>query len=170
MELHQSLNRRVDASNADRGSLAVIRVTTILAFVLASVVLNKITWADFAQGPASFAATLLLAWAGIAMRWWSFRTLGRYFTFTVMTSSDQRVIMTGPYRFVRHPSYLGILLILAGIGISYGNWLSLAAVTLVPLVGFVNRIRVEEDALSAALGQRYRSYAAGHKRLIPGVW
>jgi protein-S-isoprenylcysteine O-methyltransferase Ste14 len=48
--------------------------------------------------------------------------LGHYFTFTVMTSANQPVITTGPYRVLRHPSYAGILLVLAGIGLSYGNW------------------------------------------------
>jgi protein-S-isoprenylcysteine O-methyltransferase Ste14 len=87
-----------------------------------------------------------------------------------MTSADQPVITSGPYRFVRHPSYAGIVLVLTGIGITYGNWLSLAALALVPLIGFVYRIHVEEAALAATLGSRYTSYAAGRKRLIPFVW
>lgn len=96
--------------------------------------------------------------------------MGRFFTFTVMTSADQPVITTGPYGWLRHPSYTGLLLILCGIGLSFGNWLSLAAITLVPLVGFINRIKVEETALSTALGSEYVTYAAGRKRLIPFVW
>jgi protein-S-isoprenylcysteine O-methyltransferase Ste14 len=96
--------------------------------------------------------------------------LGRYFTFTVMTSADQPVIATGPYRVQRYPSYAGILLILAGISLSYRNWLSLDALIFLPLIGFVNRIHVEEAALSATLGAAYATYASGRKRLIPFAW
>ena len=61
-------------------------------------------------------------------------------------------------------------MILGGLGLGYGNWLSLAALTLVPLIGFIYRIRVEEAALSTTLGAAYTTYAAGRKRLIPYVW
>ena len=54
--------------------------------------------------------------AGLVLRGWSFKTLGEYFTFTVMVSSDQPVITAGPYRLLRHPSYTGILLACAGAG------------------------------------------------------
>jgi protein-S-isoprenylcysteine O-methyltransferase len=87
-----------------------------------------------------------------------------------MTSVDQPVVSTGPYRFVRHPGYLGIALVLAGIAATYGNWLSLAALALIPPIGIIYRIHVEEAALSAALGGAYTLYASGRKRLIPFVW
>jgi protein-S-isoprenylcysteine O-methyltransferase Ste14 len=101
---------------------------------------------------------------------WSKVALGRYFTYTVQTSSDQPVITSGPYRFVRHPSYTGILLIAIGIGAALGNWLGLGALTLLTLVALAYRIHVEEIALLEDLGDRYRTYAEHHKRLIPFVW
>jgi protein-S-isoprenylcysteine O-methyltransferase Ste14 len=130
----------------------------------------KVTVTAFPYSPVIFGLGLGVIWAGIALRWWCFRTLGHYFTFTVMTSANQPVITTGPYRILRHPSYAGILLVLAGIGISYGNWLSLAALIFLPLIGFINRIHVEEAALSATLGAAYTTYASSRKRLIPFVW
>jgi protein-S-isoprenylcysteine O-methyltransferase Ste14 len=113
---------------------------------------------------------LVLLWAGIALRQWSFRTLGRYFTFTIETSSDQPVIATGPYRVLRHPSYTGLLLVLIGIGLLLGNWLSLLAVAVAATSAMVYRIGVEERALEKALGDRYRQFASTRKRLIPYVW
>jgi protein-S-isoprenylcysteine O-methyltransferase Ste14 len=91
---------------------------------------------------------------------------------TVRTSSDQPVIAEGPYRYLRHPSYLGLLLAVTGIGFLIGNWLSLLALTVGVAVGLVYRIRVEEIALLGELGDRYRDYAATRKRLrlIPYVW
>ena len=143
-------------------------------FVVAGAVLAALA-ADFRLGGyrvgvTGFVIAFGILWAGIALRWWSFRALGRYFTFRVMTSADQPVITSGPYRFLRHPSYLGILLALLGLALTYGNWISVASLLILPLIGFVNRIRVEEGALATTLGERYTSYAAGRKRLIPFVW
>lgn len=107
---------------------------------------------------------------GIILRLWAIRTLGEYFTTSVQTSADQQVITSGPYRFLRHPSYTGILLYGLGAGLVVGNWIGLIAMPLITLVPLVYRIHVEEDALSKTLGEVYRSYATGHKRLIPGIW
>ena len=168
-ELRQALNRRAGATSMDRGSLAVVRLSAVAGALLAAV-LVRVTATAFPATLAVFAVGLLLIWSGIALRVWCFQTLGRYFTFTVMTSPDQRVVDSGPYRLLRHPSYAAILLILAGIGLTYGNWLSLAALVVLPLAGFVNRIRIEESALSATLGNAYTTYASRRRRLIPFVW
>ncbi len=169
-EIRQSMNRRSGATNSDRRSLLVLQVIAAAGIFIAAAAVRGVPVAALPYSPAAMVVSIALVWAGIGLRWWSFRTLGRYFTFQVMTSPDQPVITTGPYRFLRHPSYLGILLILGGLGVSYGNWLILAAITLIPLIGFINRIRVEEAALATALGSAYVTYAAGRKRLIPFVW
>jgi protein-S-isoprenylcysteine O-methyltransferase Ste14 len=169
IEFRKALNRRAEATNTDRGSLAFLRASA-LAGALFAALASKVAATAFSYGVVIFGISLTIAWAGIALRWWSFRTLGRYFTFTVMTSANQPVITTGPYRFLRHPSYAGLLLIIVGIGFSYGNWLSLACLIFFPMIGFVYRIRVEEAALSATLGDAYTTYASGRKRLIPFVW
>jgi len=96
--------------------------------------------------------------------------LGRYFTFTVQTSSDQPVISDGPYRLIRHPSYAALLLIVMAVGLLMGNWLSLVCLTAAVAGGFVFRIRVEERALMHNLGDGYRDYATTHKRLVPFIW
>lgn len=169
IEIRQALNRRIEATNKDRGSLIIVRLCAVAGVLLAAWT-DKVSATALPYNAAIFGISLAVIWAGIALRWWSFRTLGRYFTFTVMTSANQPVITTGPYRLLRHPSYAGILLILGGIGLSLGNWLSLAALILLALAGFIYRIHVEEAALSAALGGAYTTYAGGRKRIIPLVW
>jgi hypothetical protein len=77
---------------------------------------------------------------------------------------------TGPFGLVRHPGYAGGLLICAGTGLMSANWAGLAAIVLLPLAVIAWRIRMEERALLACLADRYRRYAAQHKRLIPLVW
>ena len=119
----------------------------------------------------AFVIGMIVLLAGIALRVWSFFALGRYFTHSVQVSAGQPVVSHGPYRLVRHPGYAGGLLAWIGIGLTSANWAGLAAVTLLPLIIVSWRIRLEEDALLATLDDdRYRRYAAQHKRLIPRVW
>ncbi len=169
LELWRGLSRRPEATAHDRGSLFVLRLSALGGALLATTAL-KMTAASFTFNPVLFGISLAAVWAGIGLRWWSFSSLGRYFTFTVMTSPDQPVITTGPYRWLRHPSYAGLLLIIAGIGFAFGNWLSLAALVGVWLGGLVYRIRVEESALATTLGSAYTTYASSRNRLIPFVW
>jgi protein-S-isoprenylcysteine O-methyltransferase Ste14 len=61
-------------------------------------------------------------------------------------------------------------LLALGFGLTLANWASLAALTVLPLLGLLPRIGVEEAALERSLGDSYRSYEAETRRLIPGVW
>ncbi len=146
-----------------------------LALVIATVVVVNLTprvvaSAAIRPGAVAFAAGTVILLGGLVLRGWSFKALGQYFTHTVMVSSDQPVIATGPYRVLRHPSYAGILLAAVGIGLATANWADLAAMTLLVLAALLWRIHVEENALLATLGDRYRAYAGQHKRLVPLVW
>ena len=116
--------------------------------------------------PVIFVFGLVLALAGIALRQYAIASLGRFFTVRVMTRPDQTVVESGPYRYVRHPSYSGSLVTLLGVLLCSTNWLTLACFALA-LPGFLYRIRVEEGALLDALGQPYRDYMGRTKRLVP---
>ncbi|HKB78365.1 MAG TPA: isoprenylcysteine carboxylmethyltransferase family protein [Thermoanaerobaculia bacterium] len=120
--------------------------------------------------PYAFWGGLALIFVGIAARWTAIGTLKKYFTVDVAIAPDHKVIQHGLYRFVRHPSYSGSLLSSTGLGLAFGNWLSLAAVVLFALAGVAYRVSVEERALIDALGDEYRAYAARTKRLIPGIY
>jgi protein-S-isoprenylcysteine O-methyltransferase Ste14 len=124
---------------------------------------------DFARWPIFILGALLTA-AGIAFRQWAIAVLGAYFTVEVRVSSGQSVVESGPYRHVAHPSYTGLVMVFVGVGLMLGNWLSLAFLTLVPAIGLVIRIKVEERALLAGIGEPYRRFLAGRARLVPGVW
>jgi protein-S-isoprenylcysteine O-methyltransferase Ste14 len=126
--------------------------------------------ADIGHPGVAFAVGMVLLTAGVTVRLWSFWALGQYFTFTVKVSPDQPVVTAGPYRVLRHPGYAGGMLAMIGLGVLWGNWVSFAVIVVLWLVIIIWRIRVEERALLAALGDRYRSYAVHHKRLIPPVW
>src|SRR4029453_12258605 len=117
-----------------------------------------------------FVVGLVLMATGIYIRQWAIFTLGRFFTADVRVHPQQTVVERGPYRWVRHPSYSGLIIFLLGLGLALTNWMSLLVLVAVPTAGLVIRIRSEERALLAGLGEPYRRYAAVHQRLFPGVW
>jgi protein-S-isoprenylcysteine O-methyltransferase len=107
---------------------------------------------------------------GLALRWYAILYLGRFFTVNVIVVSDQRVIDTGPYRYIRHPSYTGVLLAFIGIGVALANLASIVLIIVPVTAVFLYRIRVEEAALTQGLGEAYRSYMQRTKRLVPFVY
>ncbi len=86
------------------------------------------------------------------------------------THAGQVVIQSGPYRLIRHPSYTGALITLLGMGLALTNWASLIAALVIPAVGFLYRISIEERVLVEALGNPYREYMQRTCRLIPFIW
>jgi protein-S-isoprenylcysteine O-methyltransferase Ste14 len=117
-----------------------------------------------------FVFGLVLMAVGIFIRQWAVFTLGRFFTADVRVHPAQTVVERGPYRWVRHPSYSGLLMFFVGLGLALSNWLSVIVLAVLPAAGLLVRIRSEERALLAALGDDYRRYAATHRRLFPGIW
>jgi len=132
---------------------------------------THLLWAAIPAGRlVLFVAGIGLMVLGLGLRAWSVIVLGRNFTVYVQVRDEQPVVDSGPYRLLRHPSYTALLLVCLGIGLALGNWLALVAVVVLPTVAILLRIRVEERALLAGIGEPYRRFAATRKRLIPWVW
>jgi protein-S-isoprenylcysteine O-methyltransferase len=159
-----------NARSADRGSLGMIWVVILACVLVATLVAINLPQAhsEFLYRLRAVGGALFTV--GLVLRWYSIFYLGRFFTVNVAIASDHQVIDTGPYRFVRHPSYTGALLAFIGLGITYANWLALIIMVLPALAAFMRRMGVEEAALSQALGERYTHYMARTRRLIPGVY
>ena len=107
---------------------------------------------------------------GLGLRLWAIRTLGRFFTSTVMVQSGQTVVEAGPYRVLRHPSYTGALVTTLGVTITLASPLGVALCLLLGIPAYLYRISVEEAALTAQLGEPYRSYRTRTSRLIPWIY
>jgi protein-S-isoprenylcysteine O-methyltransferase Ste14 len=152
----------------DRATRVLIAITLAPAVVLAVMTASRAT-APPISGPHR-AAGLIVMWSGLALRVWAIAALGRAFRTTVEVDPGQAVVSTGPYRWVRHPSYSGLLLIVIGAGVAAGSWLALVICAVLPLPALLWRIHVEEEELTRVLGDPYRIYRAQTKRLIPGVW
>jgi protein-S-isoprenylcysteine O-methyltransferase Ste14 len=113
---------------------------------------------------------LTLMAAGIALRVWAILVLGRFFQYRITVQPGHRIVTGGPYRYVRHPSYTGIALVLLGIALLGDDVWALPAVAVLVSIGLAVRIRAEERQLDEALGADYERFATGRKRLVPGVW
>lgn len=161
--------RRAGGTSGDRGSLIVLIAMFFIVLTAAWYATVMLGWARFAAAfrfPL-FLFGLALVWAGIALRLWAVRTLGRLFRTTVFVQDEHRLVESGPYRWLRHPSYTGTLLTLLGIGLCFGNWIALALLILGPLMAYSYRIAVEEKALRLRFGPQYDAFARKRWRLIP---
>jgi protein-S-isoprenylcysteine O-methyltransferase Ste14 len=156
----------------DQGTLW-LNIVIITAAVVAA---GLLTGAVKNAGPWEFGSTglsrvgLLVMWTGLAVRIWAIAVLGSSFRTTVEVDTSQRVVDSGPYRWVRHPSYTGIVLLMAGLGLVYGNVPALAILLVLPAGVLIHRIFVEEAVLTEVIGGAYADYAARTKRLVPGLW
>ena len=159
-----------DANSKDSGSIKVIMGGTSAAMALAYPLAFVKAW-SFPQNwqVPLFVAGVLVTLLGSVLRRYCWRTLGEYFTGDVKARADQPVIRTGPYRFVRHPSYTGAMMMFVGIGLALGSWVSLALVTIVAIAAYSYRVAVEERALVEAIGDPYKAYMKERKRFIPYV-
>jgi len=155
---------------ADRGSMRLVFLACGLgcwaAFVAASYRVAPIRWP---AGPRLGIAAASFA-AGLVLRWVSILTLGRLFTTRVTVQDGHELVRRGPYRWLRHPSYTGMVLILVGIGLALGDAIALALAVGVPLAALLYRIRVEERVLANAFGEAWERHRAATWRLVPWVW
>ena len=120
--------------------------------------------------PVSGPAGVAMMTAGLALRAWSMRTLGAYYSRTLRTTSDQGVVESGPYRVIRHPGYLGSIMVWTGFAVTSGS--AAAAVGVAALMGnaYSRRIASEEAMLTGRFGSAYAEYSQRTKRLIPFIW
>jgi protein-S-isoprenylcysteine O-methyltransferase Ste14 len=155
----------------DAGSLRVIMLGMNVAFLAA---FSLAFVPSLRMSPAvavwAFAAGLGVIVAGSLLRRHCFRMLGAHFTGEVRAEARQPVVDRGAYRWVRHPSYVAGTLMNVGIGLALGSWVGVALLTATSIAVYHYRMNVEERALADALGEPYRAYMRGRKRLIPYVY
>jgi protein-S-isoprenylcysteine O-methyltransferase Ste14 len=154
----------------DRGSLLLL-LPVIFGSIWAATWYGEVHGRTMLGGPHWLGIVALVLFViGLAIRGTAIFTLGRSFSTNVAIRATQTVHKTGLFRWVRHPSYSGMLLIFTAIGLWQRNGVSLAIMVVFPTAALLYRIRVEERALTEAFGQDYLQYSQETKRLIPGIY
>ena len=160
---------RAPSTRLDRGSHLLLWIVFVGSITAGHFVgLSHVGPRLLPGAPGAWFGASLFA-AGMALRWWAIVHLGRFFSVDVAISRDHQIVDTGPYRFVRHPSYTGLLLQCAGLAVVLGTMLSFLVIVVPTLLVLFYRIRVEEKVLLANLGEGYATYSLRTKRLLPGV-
>ena len=172
--VERSLRKTEGAKTFQRGSFD--RGSTFLigaafgAGLLLPLILDLLGVGLVAINPLWDTLAVLLMVAGIGLRVWAATSLGRFYTRTLLTTDDQKVVSTGPYAWVRHPGYLGDLLLWSGFGVLSGNVVILLLFPVMFTAVYLYRIKVEERMLVQTLGVEYSQYRKRTRKLIPFVY
>jgi len=170
MSIRQRLKRKKEiVKSGDKASIWIlfifIAIGYFLSFRIGMTRLGRIYhWDTF------FAIGAILTIIGLIIRIKSILTLKQHFTYTVTKIENHELIETGLYKIIRHPGYLGQLIIFVGVATSLSNWLSIILMIIPVLLGYIYRIRVEEQFMIVQMGQKYIDYQKRTKKLIPMVY
>jgi protein-S-isoprenylcysteine O-methyltransferase Ste14 len=107
---------------------------------------------------------------GIGLCLWARLCLGEYTSGKIRAGAAHVLIQGGPYRFLQHPIYSGMLLVGLGVAVGYASVIGLLTVSVLLIPGLVYRISVEERVQAERFGQEFGEYQRRTKRLVPGVW
>jgi protein-S-isoprenylcysteine O-methyltransferase Ste14 len=154
------LARRTNRQGYDRRTRTLVALTFFFSVLAGFMLRDRFPALGMPAADALVLAGVIVFWVGAALRVWAVLT----FTGSFSTAG------WSPYRWVRHPSYTGLLLLALGAGLCAGNWLSLAVCVVGPTLVLVSRIPAEESVLVRVLGARYRASQRATRRLVPGVW
>jgi protein-S-isoprenylcysteine O-methyltransferase Ste14 len=168
MSRRKQPNRKISESG-DKGSVWLLAISISigywLSFIIAATRTGRIYhWNTF------FVIGSVLTITGLIIRVTSILKLKQHFTYTVTKVDNHELIETGLYKIIRHPGYLGQLIIFLGISICLSNWLSILLMAIPVCLGYLNRINVEEKFMAEQLGQKYLDYRKRTKKLIPLVY
>ena len=160
-----------------RRESATQRAAHIVPMVLAGVLLffrspGGRTWLEHPlltraawMAPAGLAVVL----AGLGFAIWARLVLAGNWSGTVTLKQGHELVVSGPYRFARHPIYTGLLTAIFGTGIAIDEVRAPLAL-LITTVAFIRKMQTEEAFMNDAFGHRYAEYRRRVKALIPGVW
>ncbi len=160
--------RSLEATDSDKGSTRLIGAAFGVALILPPL-LNFLQVGQIALPSINWLGLILML-LGLALRVWSMRVLGTYYSRTLRVTDEQIIVTQGPYRIIRHPGYLATMLVWVGYGLALANWLATAAIALLMLGVYSYRIRSEEAMLLSTFGERYQQYRQRTWKLLPFLY
>ena len=160
--------RRIDISRENNKSTLFILIT-LFFILLSSITLNIFRLGTFKNSGLARAGLFIMV-SGMFIRSISMLTLRRFYTRTLMTLDDQKVLEKGIYKIIRHPGYLGTILIWCASGLAMSNIIVFIFSTLLILLTYHYRIIAEEKMLLVQFGESYTKYMKRTWRLLPFIW
>jgi protein-S-isoprenylcysteine O-methyltransferase Ste14 len=156
-------------NSLDKNSLILLWITITGCMVLGGFITAFEIW-PFPDTAIIRDIGVAVAIIGFIIRWIAILQLGKMFTVDVAIASGHALKTDGMYSIIRHPSYLGLMLIICGIALCQANILA-CIVIIIPIFLALNyRIKVEEKALLAEFGEQYEAYQKNTARIIPGIY
>lgn len=159
------MKERPDAVVAERWLfplMALLHVGLVVGPIAEVLLLDRpfVPWLAAAAGLVLVLAT--------ALRVWTLRTIGRAWNVRVVRPDADAIATTGPYRFVRHPNYLVVILEIAALPLVHTAWISAVALSLLDAFVLFHRIRTEERVLAAI--PAWQRAMGNRARLLPGIF
>lgn len=160
--------KSLEKTSSDNKSTIFILLTFFVVLVL-SIILNLFHFGSFTNSAIALTGLAIMV-AGILIRIYSMRTLSKFYTRTLMIVDKQEIVKKGGYKVIRHPGYLGTILIWSAAGLAMQNEIIFASGTLLMLIAYYYRIDNEAKMLVNTFGQKYLEYKKHTWRLIPLIW
>ncbi|OGU61395.1 MAG: hypothetical protein A2V66_15830 [Ignavibacteria bacterium RBG_13_36_8] len=156
--------------SVDKSSLSLLWITIIVSIAVASFV--KSTGIGNLKNYIAVIhyGGVVLILIGLIIRWVAILKLKKFFTVNVSIAENHKLIKSGIFKYLRHPSYTGSLLSFIGLGVAFINWMSILIIFIPVLVSFLYRISVEEKVLTQLFGEEYKSYSKSTKKLLPFIY
>ena len=167
-----SAAKSLKTSEDDKGTSRFIQVVGVIFVVvlLLTALLNQFQIGIVEPHFVFTAIGVVLMATGVAIRVVAMRTLGKFFTRTLQIREGHHVVSDGIYRRVRHPGYLGDIVLFVGSGIATSNVITTVLILCMFITAYVRRIAVEERMLTDQLGKEYSDYKGKTWKLIPFVY
>jgi protein-S-isoprenylcysteine O-methyltransferase Ste14 len=154
----------------DRGTMRLLWIV-LCTTITAGIWISEAMEANLPGGaPWLRMVALFVLIAGLVLRWSAIVSLGKSFSSNVAIHATQKVLKTGLYRWMRHPSYTGLLLCIFAVALHTRNWISMLVMVPPCFAAMCYRIYVEEIALREHFGEEYVAYSRKTKRLVPGIY
>jgi len=171
----ERLLRKTESAKTFRAGTFDRRSTTLVSagFGVGLVLPLVFAGLDLFPLPISLAAGLVglgVMMLGLVLRVWAAAALGGYYSRTLLVADGQRLVTYGPYAKIRHPGYLGSVLLWSGFGVLTSNGAILILFPLMFVGVYLYRISVEERMLGQELGGEYAEYRKRTRKLVPYLY
>jgi protein-S-isoprenylcysteine O-methyltransferase Ste14 len=165
----QALNLKPGVADAGSSQVLWLSGTIGILLVIVAPIFNTYQIGYWSYKNVGWLGVTLML-GGLAMRYWAAQILGEFYTRTLQIIEGQKIVDRVPYNIIRHPGYLGTLLMEIGAGLAVTNWIVLLAVVAIGITSRTYRISVEEKMLEASFGEEYKIYSDKTWKLLPFIY